>query len=198
MKMRSSARVLRFFVVALAAASMLAACTPSAPSRTSGSPSSPRQTLPSSGPATAPGTLPQSTPPPASTAEARRCPVTIPRGVAPAAGTYGNGKLRVGGLWPRGVIAVGPHSDYLDSQGRIRMKFPWWTMVRGLLRITGRRLDGPAPPLSAQVPYGYGLTGFQASGVTFPTPGCWQMNGIVGQTSLSVVTLVTERHSSGP
>jgi len=105
--------------------------------------------------------------------------------------TYGNGKLRVG-LWPRGIIAVGP--VYIDRQGRVRMKFPWWRMVPGRLRITGRRLDGTAAELHGYVPDGYGPTGFQASEVTFPTEGCWQMTGMVGQASLTFVTYVIKRH----
>src|SRR5689334_13757506 len=87
---------------------------------------------------------------PISMASARHCPVTVPQGVTPAEGTYRNGQLRVGGLWPDGVIAAGP--AYVDARGRVEMKFPWWRTVDGRLRITGRRLDGPAPPLSSYVP----------------------------------------------
>ena len=136
------------------------------------------------------GPTPGPTPVPISMASARRCPVTIPHGPAPSARTYGNGKLRVG-LWPRGVIEVGP--AYVDREGRVRMKFPWWRMVRGRLRITGRRIDGAAPPVRAHVPRGYGPTGFQASGVTFPTEGCWELTGTVGRASLTFVTYVIKR-----
>jgi hypothetical protein len=106
-------------------------------------------------------------------------------------GTHGNGRLRVGGLWPHGVIAAGP--GYIDRQGRVLMKFPWWRMVRGRLRITGRRLDASAPPLHSYVPAGYGPTGFQATGVTFPTEGCWKVTGTVGHSSLTFVTYVIKR-----
>jgi hypothetical protein len=51
-------------------------------------------------------------------------------------------------------------------------------------------LDGAAPPLSTSIPDGYGPTGFQASGVTFPTEGCWEVTGRVGNASLTFVTLV--------
>jgi hypothetical protein len=70
------------------------------------------------------------------------------------------------------------------------MKFGWWRNVSGQLEITGRRLDGSAPPLHAGVPDGYGGTGFQASGVSFPTEGCWELTGSVGSSSLTFVTLV--------
>jgi hypothetical protein len=123
-------------------------------------------------------------------ADAKRCPVTIPRGSGPSKGIYGDGELRVT-LWPRGVIAVG--RDYVDGRGRVRMKFPWWRMVRGHLGITGRRLDAPAPPLLAYVPDGYGRIGFQATGVKFPTEGCWEVTGTVGQARLTFVTFVIKR-----
>lgn len=178
--------VCSFVLVALT----LAACTSTANPRTTHHVPSPQ---PTTGPAptSAPGT-PAPTPPSRVTmAGAKQCPVTLPRGVAPADGTFGNGKLRVGGLWPRGVIAAGPGN--VDGRGRVEMKFPWWRMVSGRLEITGHRLDAPAPPLIAHVPTGYGPTGFQASGVTFPTEGCWRVRGTVGRTSLNFVTFVIER-----
>ncbi len=47
--------------------------------------------------------------------------------------------------------------------------------VAGKLRIDGHRLDGQAPPLTAHVPDGYGDSGFQSTGITFPTEGCWRV-----------------------
>jgi hypothetical protein len=71
------------------------------------------------------------------------------------------------------------------------MKFPWDRAVRGRLHITGRRIDGEAPPLRSHVP-DYGLTGFQSTAVTFPTVGCWEVTGrVTSQTSLTFVTSVT-------
>lgn|SRR5438034_4975370 len=133
-------------------------------------------------------------------ADARRCPVTMPRhgaaGVSPDdlfgwGSSYGNGKLWVGGLWPHGVIAADP--GFVEKDGATDMKFGWWRKVAGKLEITGRRLDGPAPPLDANVPDGYGDTGFQATGVTFPREGCWQVTGKIGRTSLTFVTFVIKR-----
>ena len=43
-------------------------------------------------------------------------------------------------------IVIHSATKYLDGQGRVRMKFPWWRMVHGRLRIMGHRLDAPAPP----------------------------------------------------
>jgi hypothetical protein len=89
------------------------------------------------------------------------------------------------------VIVAPP--DFVEPDGSIGMKFGWWRAVEGSLRIGGRRLDGPAPPLRADVPGGYGEMGFQSSGVYFPTEGCWEVTGTVGGTRLTFVTFVVER-----
>jgi hypothetical protein len=136
-------------------------------------------------------------------ADAKRCPVTLPSPHGPSGSarqaffgwgsSYGNGKLWVGGLWPHGLIIVG--HGFVDRRGRVGMKFGWWRTVDGRLRITGRRLDGPAPALQASVPAGYGATGFQSSGVIFPTEGCWQITGAVHRTTLTFVTFVIKRRA---
>ena len=78
--------------------------------------------------------------------------------------------------------------DLCGAQGRYRIE--WWRGVRGELTITGRRLDEPAPPLQAEIPDGYGLEGFHASGIIFPTPGCWEITAQMGETRLTFVYLV--------
>jgi len=172
------------------AALVLAGCTGPAPS-----PSSPPSSPPtSSGPTAtaAPGGR-------LTSADAARCPVTRPRsfspppGVSPgvlfgASSAHGNAQLWVGGLGEDGIIAAGPEPD-----GSIGMKFGWYRITPGRLVITGRRLDGAAPPARASVPDGYGDSGFQSTGVTFPTPGCWEVTGTVGPTAtLTFVTFVIE------
>jgi hypothetical protein len=136
-------------------------------------------------------------------ADAKRCPVTPPRAVGPPGvspdsffgwgSSYGTGKLWVGGLWPHGVIVAG--KDFIERDGSVGMKFGWWRKVSGLLSITGRRLDALAPPAQGDVPSGYGMIGFQASGVFFPTEGCWEVTGKVGGTTLTFVTFVIKRHA---
>jgi hypothetical protein len=139
---------------------------------------------------------------PVARADAQGCPVTRPRRWRPPAGVpvdalfgaevaHGNGKLWVGGLGDHGVIEAGPED--VERDGSVGMKFGWWREVEGSLRIGGRRLDAPAPPLRADVPDGYGDRGFQASGVYFPTEGCWEVTGTVGAASLTFVTLVVKR-----
>lgn len=139
---------------------------------------------------------------PVTMADARNCPVTIGHPIPPTTpwryqlfgwpSAYGNGSLWVGALWPHGVVIITP--DQINPDGSMGMKFGWWRSTSGFLTITGRRLDAPAPPLSAQAS-GYALTGFNASGVTFPTEGCWQVTGKVGPVTLTFVTFVIKaRH----
>lgn len=116
------------------------------------------------------------------------CPITHPNGSQPPGSTFGaefhgNGALWVGMPFSNVVIAA-PSAD-----GSIVEKFGWWREVSGRLRIEGRRLDGPAPPLRASVPEGYGDSGFQSSGVVFPAEGCWEVTGRVTDASLTFVTL---------
>jgi len=136
-------------------------------------------------------------------ADARRCPVTIGHPVPRTAwwrhqlagwnSAYGNGKLWVGGLWPHGVVIM--TRDDVGPDGRLGMKFGWYRLTNGYLTITGRRLDAPAPPATGLTFAGsYGTTGFNASGVIFPTEGCWQVTGRVGRVALTFVTFVIKGH----
>jgi cytochrome c2 len=65
-----------------------------------------------------------------------------------------------------------------------------WIRPQGTdLVISGRRLDGAAPPLQADIPCCY-PTGFQATGLTFPTAGCWEVTAQAGEHTLRFVTEV--------
>jgi hypothetical protein len=66
----------------------------------------------------------------------------------------------------------------------------WWRLVEGNLAIEAKRLDGAAKLGRGNVPNGYGPTGFQASGVFFPTTGCWDITGKVADQELRFVVQV--------
>jgi hypothetical protein len=68
---------------------------------------------------------------------------------------------------------------------------------QGQLVIEGRRLDGKARPIRADIPSGYGESGFQPSGIYFSTEGCWEVTGSVGEASLTFVTLVVKASGYG-
>jgi len=117
------------------------------------------------------------------------CPITHPNGSKPpgpmfGAEPHGNGSIWVG-LWNANVVVWDAERD-----GSVSAKFGWWRGVAGRLRIDGHRLDAQASPLTAHVPDGYGESGFQSTGITFPTEGCWRVTGRVGEASLTFVTLV--------
>jgi hypothetical protein len=71
------------------------------------------------------------------------------------------------------------------------MKFPWWRGpdVHGALHIHGHELT-LGLPVRAEIPDGYGDTGFQASGIIFPAEGCYEITGEAGGVELSFLTLV--------
>jgi hypothetical protein len=87
----------------------------------------------------------------------------------------------IGKLWMGYTLA--DHSFKADPEGQ---KIAWWRekgSAYGKLRVTGRKLDGDASPLTASIPSGYAITwGFQASGLYFPAAGCWQVVARVGLT----------------
>lgn len=129
------------------------------------------------------------------------CPVTIGQksDVDPAA-FFGSGSahwennLYVGALWPDGTIVFRPNgAGHIYQDGSVGMKIAWYRGkgVRGKLKIQGKRLDAPAPPLRSHFS-DYGDTGFQASEVIFPTEGCWQVTGTVGDASVTFVTRVVK------
>jgi hypothetical protein len=139
----------------------------------------------------------------------RACSVTppprgVPKGLAPGDGyfpasdfNFGNALIRVE-LWPHAKLIAGTLPDggamaTINPNGSIWAKLGWWRGVPGRLVITGHRLDAPALRLTADVPYGYGSVGFQATGITFPTVGCWHVDGRVGRASLVFVVSVTTR-----
>lgn len=159
-------------------------------------------------PATSPSPTPSTTP--------SYCPVTtnadgdpgLPQYVIPGVSRGGNGTpaalvyptsddffgengLWVG-LWPEGIIRLGGAALDVNEGGGIGMKFWMYRddSAKGIITISGHRLNGAAPPLTASVPEGYGDVGFQATGINFPTPGCWEVTVHSGTAKLMFVTLV--------
>jgi hypothetical protein len=117
-----------------------------------------------------PGSVSSSGTPPVS-AQAS-CPITPPNTgptpyggqVPPVVGWYANDSLWVG-LTGYEPWRVGDN------------KVAWWRKIPGILVIECRRLDAPAPPLKADASGYYGLFGFQPSGITFPSAGCYEVVG---------------------
>jgi hypothetical protein len=108
----------------------------------------------------------------------------------PDPNSHGNGKLWTI-LWPEGTVVFQPGgAGFIGDDGSLSMKWPWYRAVQGRLTIRGKRRDGPAPPLRADIANGYRETGFQATALIFPTEGCWEVTGQVGESTLTFVTRV--------
>jgi len=73
--------------------------------------------------------------------------------------------------------------------GKKGNKVLWIRPAGAELTVSGRRLDASAPPMKATIPCCY-PTGFQASGLAFPTEGCWEIVAVAGTSQLTFVTKV--------
>ena len=120
------------------------------------------------------------------------CPVTLRQGDA-----YGNDALQTF-LPPDGKLVFQPGgAGFVDHDGALGIKYGWERLVTGALSVGGRRLDGKAGPARAYISDGYGDTGFQPIYLVFPTPGCWEITGRVGEAKLTFVVFV-EKIGEGP
>lgn len=68
-------------------------------------------------------------------------------------------------------------------------KAGWFRPEGTTLEITGQRLDGQAPALESDIPCCY-PTRFQATGIYFPTEGCWEVTAKAEDKELSFVVWV--------
>jgi len=68
-------------------------------------------------------------------------------------------------------------------------KVGWFRPAGTTLEITGHRLDGQAPVLESDIPCCY-PTRFQATGIYFPTEGCWEVTAKAEDEELSFVVWV--------
>jgi hypothetical protein len=127
------------------------------------------------------------------------CQVTQPNGLAPAGEAPSdlwfeqNGLTTV--LWPQGTIVFQPGGPgEIRDNGDLAMKFPFTRGpgVVGALDISGRRLDGQSLPAFGEIPDGYGDTGFQASAIVFPSPGCWEITVRAGTAQMIFIQRVVK------
>lgn len=132
---------------------------------------------------------------PTESAPASACPVTEPVWAKPpddaaVQGPPGYGYYFVNedrSMWASAWWA-GPEEYFLRA-GEEGNKVGWFRPAGATLEITGQRLDAQAPPLEAHVPCCY-PTRFQATGLVFPTAGCWQVAAKAADSELSFVVRV--------
>lgn len=69
------------------------------------------------------------------------------------------------------------------------IKVGWFRPTGATLAISGRRIDAPAAPLQAQIPCCY-PTRFQATGLLFPTEGCWEVTAKAADSTLTFIVWI--------
>jgi len=79
--------------------------------------------------------------------------------------------------------------EYPLRAGEDGNKVGWFRPAGTELEITGHRLDARASPLEAYVPCCY-PTQFQATGLVFPTEGCWEVTAKAADSTLTFVVRV--------
>lgn len=141
------------------------------------------------------------TPQPSAT-QAAACSPTLPNGNTPPGEEpgptfHGNGSLFTSGLAEDGEIVA--DQRWIAEDGSIGIKFPWWRALgvgaAGDLEITGHEINTGAI-VTASIPDGYGQA-FQASGITFPTEGCYEITVTSGDAMLTFVTKITKPAAEG-
>ena len=109
-------------------------------------------------------------------AEPPRDPNADPFGLGP---WYVNADRSIWAGWDAVRMVAGPKGN----------KVLWIRPQGTQLTISGRRLDANASPATATIPCCY-PTGFQATGLAFPTEGCWQISAKAGTSALTFITRV--------
>jgi hypothetical protein len=126
-------------------------------------------------------------------------PWPYPKAPYPGGYWFGTDKLwtapPIDGTW-RGL------GHYTPTDPTFRQKLFWWrqgydwrTEAQPKLRVTGRRLDSPAPPLAAdRANNGWQRRDqpFMVVGINLPTLGCWEIAGHYENDELTFVVWVAE------
>lgn len=81
------------------------------------------------------------------------------------------------------------YEEYSLSASNRGEKVGWFRPTGVELEITGQRLDGSAPPMETNIPCCY-PTRFQATGIYFPTEGCWEVTARAADSMLTFVVKV--------
>jgi hypothetical protein len=80
---------------------------------------------------------------------------------------------------------------FVLPDGSLRMKFLWLLSVDGPLTVSGKRIDGTAPPLRSDFAPIVGQ-GYQPSYLIFPSQGCWEVTARANGSELTFVTKVVK------
>jgi hypothetical protein len=93
-----------------------------------------------------------------------------------------------------GTFWAFPFSNQTQAGSNGGLKVLWvrtdgGTFSENKLTIQGVRLDGPSSSITADIPCCYD-SNYQATGLYFPSEGCWAVTGTVGNLKLSFTVYV--------
>lgn len=116
----------------------------------------------------------------------------------PAGGPRGNDDWYANGdrtiwatFWGWDFVGHGPNEAYPRAGYIATPKVLWYKPKEYPLTVTGRRLDGAAPPLLYNIARDPRPRGpIQPSRLDFPTPGCWEINAKAGTSELRFIVQV--------
>lgn len=126
------------------------------------------------------------------TARTYTCPVTEPDWIKPPEDSAVQGSPTYGYYFvnkDRSIWASAwweGNEEYQLHSSEDGVKMGWFRPEGAALEITGQRLDAQAPPLEAHIPCCY-PTRFQATGLAFPTEGCWEVTATAVDSMLSFI-----------
>jgi len=94
-----------------------------------------------------------------------------------------------GTLWTRREAGIVPPAQWQAARltdGRWRLKFPWFRLRAGRLEITAKRVGGGGRFSAETHQDSYLPTGFLPSALLFSSTGCWRVTGALGGSTVTV------------
>ena len=128
----------------------------------------------------------------ARTAQSADCPVTTPTVATPPDSRY-RSPLPTGAYYVSADRGIWTSTDVWGLGSR---KVGWIKPEGSTLIVRGRRLDGDAAPLWADISEGY-VGDFQSSRLIIPSAGCWEIEARANESLLRFVVYVPQRPKIG-
>ena len=132
---------------------------------------------------------------PAESASASACALTEPVWVKSPEDSAIQGPAGYGYYFVNEDLSIWASAGWaVDQENPLRVsaegvKVGWFRPAGATLEITGQRIDAQAPPLEAHASCCY-PTRFQASGLYFPTQGCWEVTARAADSELTFIVWV--------
>ena len=123
------------------------------------------------------------------------CPVTEPAWIKPPDDAAISGSPEESYYFVNEDRSIWASAWWTDQEanypyaGEDGIKIGWFRPWGADLEISGQRIDSAAPPLETHIPCCY-PTLFQATGLVFPTEGCWEITATAEDSILSFVVEV--------